>query len=166
MTVCCPSETAPVTSPAVRENTATASVRDCPGSPNGTIRLEASTPPNVSDFSHQPGGPVNENHEGSPRPPIRNVQSSAMSANDPPGVPPLPVIEDLNILRDLASSLLSRVVAPVMHQFVLQRAPKTFHRGIVVTVPPPTHGRGHAKLADLILIVVGTILRATIGAMD
>jgi hypothetical protein len=73
------------------------------------------------------------------------------------GVPPLSVIEDLDVLRDLAPCLLTGLVVPVIHQFVLQRAPKTFHRSIIVAVTSPTHGRGHATLADLILIGLGAI---------
>ena len=73
-------------------------------------------------------------------------------------MPPLTVIEDLDVLRDLAPCLLTSLVAPVMHQFVLQRAPKTFHRSIIVAVASPTHGRGHAELLQLLLIGLGTIL--------
>jgi hypothetical protein len=68
------------------------------------------------------------------------------------------VIEALDVLHDLVLRLLTGLVAPVMHQFVLQRAPKTFRQSIIVAVAAPTHGRGHAILADLILIGLGTIL--------
>ncbi len=74
------------------------------------------------------------------------------------GVPSLSVRTALDVLRDLASSLLAGLNAPVVHQVVLQYAPKTFHRCIVVAVASPTHGRGHATLAELILIGLGTIL--------
>lgn len=76
---------------------------------------------------------------------------------------PLTVVEDLNVLRDLPSGLFPRFITSVMHQFILQRAPETLHRGIVVAVASPTHGRGHAELAYAILIRLGTILRAAIG---
>ena len=62
----------------------------------------------------------------------------------------LTVVEDLNVLRDLPAGVFPRVIAPMMHQFILQCAPETFHRGIVVTVAPPTHRCGHAELAQLI----------------
>ena len=74
------------------------------------------------------------------------------------GVPPLSVLEGLDVLRDLAVSLRTGLVAPVMHQLILQRSPKTLHRRIVIAVSLPTHGRGHATLADLILIGLGTLL--------
>ncbi len=83
-----------------------------------------------------------------------------------PGVPPLPVIEALDVLGDLVPSLLTGLDAPVMHQFVLQGPPETLHRRIVVAVAAPTHGRNHATLAELLLVDLGTILRAPIGVGD
>lgn len=59
----------------------------------------------------------------------------------------LPMVKELNVLRDLTPRLVPGLIAPVMDQFILQRPPKTFHRRIVVTVAPPTHGRGHTELA-------------------
>lgn len=76
---------------------------------------------------------------------------------------PLTVIEELDILRDLLPGLLPRGIPPVMHQFVLPRTPKTFHRGIVIAVASPTHGRDQA---ELMLMVLGTILRAAIRVVD
>lgn len=57
-----------------------------------------------------------------------------------PRMPSLTVIEELDVLRNLVSSLFTSLEMPVMHQFVLQRPPKTFHRRIVVAVASPTHG--------------------------
>lgn len=79
---------------------------------------------------------------------------------------PLAVIEELDILRDLLPDLLPRGIPPVIHPVVLQRAPKTFHRRIVVAVASPTHGRDQAELLQLRLIVLGTILRAAIRVVD
>ena len=79
---------------------------------------------------------------------------------------PLPVIEQLTIRRDLAPGLLPRGIPPVVHQLIFQRAPDTLHRGVVIAVALPTHGRGQAKLPQLILIVLGTILRSAIGVVD
>ena len=79
-------------------------------------------------------------------------------ASPEPGAPPLPVIEDLDILRDLAVSLLTGLVATMMHQLILQRSSETLHRRVVITVTLPTHGRGHSELPQLLLIVSDTIL--------
>ena len=71
---------------------------------------------------------------------------------------PLTVIEQLDVLRDLAPSLLTGFVATMMHQFILQRLSETLHRGVVIAVSLPTHGWNQAELPQLILIVLGTIL--------
>jgi len=79
---------------------------------------------------------------------------------------PLPVIEQLDVLRDLAASLLTGLVAPVMHQLILQCPSGTLHRRIVIAVALPTHGRGHAELSQPLLIVLRTILGPTVGVVD
>src|SRR5689334_6178070 len=71
---------------------------------------------------------------------------------------PLPVVEHLDVLRDLAASVLTGLVAPVMHQLILQCPPETLHRRVVIAVALPAHGRGHAELPQLLLIVLSTIL--------
>jgi len=48
---------------------------------------------------------------------------------------PLPVIEQFDILRELAPSLLTGFVATMMHQFILQRPPETLHGSVVIAVP-------------------------------
>jgi len=48
----------------------------------------------------------------------------------------LAVAEDLDVLGDLMPSLLTGFVAPMVQQFVVKRAPKAFHRRIVVAVAP------------------------------
>ena len=71
---------------------------------------------------------------------------------------PLTVVEQLDVLRDLAASLCTGLVAPVMYQLILQRPPDTLHRRVVIAIALPAHGGNHAELPQLILIVVGTIL--------
>ena len=71
-----------------------------------------------------------------------------------------------DVLRDLAPGLLPRLIALMVHEFILQRAPKAFHRGIVVAIAFPTHRHGHAKLAQPSLIVLGTILGPAIRVVD
>lgn len=55
-------------------------------------------------------------------------------------MPPLMVIEDLDVLRDLAPRLLTGLVATMMHELILQRPPATLHRRVVMAIAPPTHG--------------------------
>ena len=79
---------------------------------------------------------------------------------------PLPVVEQLDVLRDLAASLRTGLVAPVMYQLILQRPPDTLHRRVVIAIPLPTHGRGQAELPQLLLIVLRTIVGPTVGVVD
>ncbi len=79
---------------------------------------------------------------------------------------PLTVVEQLNVLRDFPLGLLPRGIPPMMHQLILQRPPETLHRRIVIAVALPTHGRGHAELPQLRLIVLSTILGPTVGVVD
>ena len=81
-------------------------------------------------------------------------------------MPPLAVVEHLNVLRHLSPSLLPRIISPVMHQLSFQCPPETLHRGVVIAIPLPTHGGDHAPLPQLILIVVGTLLGPTVGVVE
>ena len=73
-------------------------------------------------------------------------------------MPPLTVtvIEDLDVLRDLAPSLLTGLIATMMHQLILQHSPETLH----------PHGWDHAELPQRCLIHLGTILSPAIGVMN
>ncbi len=81
-------------------------------------------------------------------------------------MPPLTVVEHLDVLCNLSPSLLPCFIPPMVHQLILQRPPETLHRRIVITIPLPTHGRGHAELPQLLLIVLCTILGPTVGVVD
>jgi len=63
-----------------------------------------------------------------------------------PRMPSLTVREDLDVLRDLAPRLLTGLVATMMYQLILQRAPETLHRRVVIAIALPTHEWDHAKL--------------------
>ena len=49
-------------------------------------------------------------------------------------MPPLAVVEYLNVLGDLAACLFTGFVTAVVNQFVLECAPEALHRRIVVAV--------------------------------
>ncbi len=78
---------------------------------------------------------------------------------------PPTVIEELDGLRDLAPRLLPGFVATLMRQLILQRAPETLHRRVVIAIALPTHEGNHAELPQGGLICLGTILRSAIGVM-
>ena len=80
-------------------------------------------------------------------------------------MPSLAVVEDLDVLRDLSPGLRPGFVTPVMYEFVLQRPPKTFHRCIVVTIPPPGHRSLQPQVFQARLVVLRAILDPAIGVM-
>lgn len=68
-------------------------------------------------------------------------------------LPPLPVVEDFDVLRDLSACILPGAVATMMDQLGLQRAEEIFHRCVVVAAPLPTHGGNQSKLPEKFLVL-------------
>lgn len=83
-----------------------------------------------------------------------------------PGMPPLTGREELDGLRDLAPSLLTGLVATMLHPLLLQRPPDPLHRRVVRASPLPTHRGTHAERPQGGLIRLGTLLRPAIGVMN
>ena len=81
-------------------------------------------------------------------------------------MPSLAVVEDVDVFGDLSDGLRTRFVTPVVHEFVLEGSPETFHRGIVVAVAASRHGRLHARLFQQIPIVASAIRRAAIRMVN
>ncbi len=50
-----------------------------------------------------------------------------------------PVVEYLDVFRDLAFGLFAGRESPVVHQFCLQRTPAAFHGGIIPAVALAAH---------------------------
>ncbi len=44
-------------------------------------------------------------------------------------MPPLPVVEQVNVFADFARGFGARLVVTMMHEFVFQRAPETLYGG-------------------------------------
>ena len=51
----------------------------------------------------------------------------------------LPVIENLDVLRDISHCLLPGCVVAVMYQLLFQGAPEAFHGSIIKAVPRAAH---------------------------
>ena len=68
------------------------------------------------------------------------------------------VVEDFNIFRYLLPCLRSTDESAMVHKFILEQAPETFHWGAVPAVPLPTHGSGHTELVENLLVVISEIL--------
>ena len=81
-------------------------------------------------------------------------------------MPPLAVVEDVDVLGDLNDGLGARFVTPVVHEFVLEGAPETFHRGIVGAVAASGHGRFHTELFQQLSIVACAILRTAVRMVN
>ncbi len=60
----------------------------------------------------------------------------------------LPVVKDFDVFADRQACVLARGEALMIDQFILQRSPEGFDRGVVVTVAAASHRRAHVKLAD------------------
>jgi hypothetical protein len=59
---------------------------------------------------------------------------------------PLPVEEDLDVLGDLLYGLPTGPVVPMVNQFIFERSPEAFHRGVIPAISLAAHGGHHAKL--------------------
>jgi hypothetical protein len=84
----------------------------------------------------------------------------------PAFLPPLPVVEDLNVFRDLPDCLLLSTVTTVIDELVLERTPETLHGGVVVAVALAAHRRFHAELRKKLLKMGTAILASPIRVMD
>ncbi len=78
----------------------------------------------------------------------------------------LPVVEDFDVFGDRQACLLARGEALMIDQFVLQRSPEGFDRGVVVAIAAAAHPCPHIELAHERLIGQRTILRPAIAVMN
>jgi len=86
--------------------------------------------------------------------------------NSPAGMPPLAIVKEFNVLRDLPPILFPCFIPPVVHELVLRRPPETLHRRVVVAVSL-TRDRGtQPELPQLSLVVMRAILGATSGVIN
>jgi len=62
---------------------------------------------------------------------------------------PLPIIEHLNVFKDLLPRLLTGRITPMVHQLTLERPEETFHTGVIPTVAFAAHaGRDPVELEE------------------
>ena len=81
-------------------------------------------------------------------------------------MPTLAIVEDFDVLGNLADRLLPGFVTSVVDEFIFECSPETFHRRIIVAISPAAHGGLHTELPDELLILVRTILAAAIGVVN
>lgn len=82
------------------------------------------------------------------------------------GVPAQPIIEHLDILKDVLFRVVPSCVVPMGHEFALERPEKAFDTGIVPAVAWATPAGGDAVLAEQPLVARGGILAASIHVMQ
>src|SRR6187402_2367791 len=81
-------------------------------------------------------------------------------------VSPLPVVPDLDELKELAAGLGSRRELGVDQQFFREGGEEAFHDGVVPAIPRPTHAGREASLLQELLVRAARILDAAIGMMQ
>ncbi len=79
-----------------------------------------------------------------------------------PRLPPLPVVEQVNVFADLAHRFGMRQIFTMMHEFCFQRPPETFHRCVIITVAFAAHRDAHPVASEQRLILMTAILRSAI----
>jgi len=81
-------------------------------------------------------------------------------------VAPLPIIEHLDILKDVLCRLAPRRVLSMVHEFTLQRPEETFHAGVVPAIACAAHAGRDAVRGEQLLVLPGSILTPAIGVMQ
>ena len=73
-------------------------------------------------------------------------------------MPTLGVVEPLNIVKDICTGFIPRLVPGAKHSFNLQRREETLHRRIVPALTAPTHAAGDALIDQQALEVFAGVL--------
>ena len=81
-------------------------------------------------------------------------------------MPPLPIVEYLDVFGDLSDGLFPRLVATVMNKFVLERTPEALHGSIIIAIAFLAHGCSHLELVHQTPVFMGTVLNPTIRMVD
>ena len=71
---------------------------------------------------------------------------------------PLPIIEYLDILKDVLCRLAPRRVLPMVHELALQRPEETFNTGVVPAIAFAAHAGRDAVRDEQLLVRPGSIL--------
>ncbi|MNT41870.1 hypothetical protein D3C72_1782530 [compost metagenome] len=76
------------------------------------------------------------------------------------------IVEAGNVFKNAFLGLLACCEFFQVHEFFLQHTVERFDTSIIVTVPFPAHTAVHLVGAQPCLVVVGSILAATVGVMQ
>ena len=80
----------------------------------------------------------------------------------------LPVIKDFDVLKDGGTSFLqvSKLLGATIDQLQFERAPESFHDGVVIAIGLATHGSDGLSCLECLTILATGVLDAAIGVKD
>lgn len=78
----------------------------------------------------------------------------------------LPVVKNLNVVKDLSPGLLRRMVVPAMNQFYLEGVEEALGRGVIPTIPLPAHTAMATRDFQQCLKCVASLLDPLIRMMN
>jgi hypothetical protein len=81
-------------------------------------------------------------------------------------VPPLSIVEHLDVLEDLSARLGPRRVPPPMHQLRLERPEEALHYGVVVTVAAPRRAGLRAYRCQPRLVLATRVLAPAVAVVE
>src|SRR5436309_2817505 len=81
-------------------------------------------------------------------------------------MPPLPVVEDLEVIEQLGARRRPRGPRRVVDELDLQRREETLGHGVVPTIAPAAHAAHDPVLGQDALVVAAGVLTAAIGMME
>src|SRR2546425_12590139 len=82
------------------------------------------------------------------------------------GVTTQPIIEHLDILKDVLCCFLTRAVSAMVDEFAFECPEEAFDTGVVPTVPPSRHADSNAMLGEQLLVACGSILAPPIRVVQ
>lgn len=85
--------------------------------------------------------------------------------NAEPVLPPLPIIEHLDVFRNLPDRLQPSPTNPMMSQLGFKFAEEAFYQRVVVAIPLATYRRSHPELGQKLLVASGAKLVAPVGTV-
>lgn len=79
------------------------------------------------------------------------------------GMATLPIVPDLDVVKDIGSGLCSCPIPPILHPFPLQCREKALHHGTIPAISFAAHAARDAGFLKHLLIFFARILAAPIG---
>ncbi len=81
-------------------------------------------------------------------------------------MPTLPIIEHLNVLKDILPGLVTGSIVPMVHELTLERPEEAFDAGVVPAVAFAAHTGDEAVPMEEALVARGRILTPTVRMVE